>query len=129
MTNTPVLATRRKTLLQKWQRLVHTKLWLMDIHPTAWIAPTALIDRTWPKGIHIGAGCIIDHHAVVLTHDRTRGFYRHTRIGDGTSVGPRAIVMPGVTVGSDCIIEAGSVVTRDVPDGSRILGNPGQIVP
>lgn len=129
MTSAPALPPRKKTLKQHWQRLIQTRLWQMDIHPTAWIAPTALIDRTWPKGIHIGAGCMIDHQAVVLAHDMTRGIYLDTRIGDGTSIGARAIIMPGVAVGRNCVIEPGTVVIRDVPDGSRILGNPGQIVP
>lgn len=100
----------------------------MDIHPTAWIASTALIDRTWPRGIHIGAHCIIDHHAVVLTHDRTRGIYLDTRIGDGTRLGARAIVLPGITVGRNCIIEPGALVNRDVPDGAHMIGNPARPV-
>lgn len=101
----------------------------MDIHPTAWIATTALIDRTWPKGVHIGARCVIDHQAVILTHDMTRGLYLDTRIGEGTLIGPRAIVLPGITVGRDCIIEAGAIVIRDVPDGTRAAGNPAQLTP
>lgn len=128
MTCVPALANRKKTLKQVWQRLVQTRLWQMDIHPSAWIASTALIDRTWPKGIHIGAGCTIDHQAVVLAHDMTRGIYLDTHIGDGTSIGARAIIMPGVKVGSKCVVEPGTVVIRDVPDGSRVTGNPGQIV-
>lgn len=96
----------------------------MDIHPTAWIATTALIDRTWPKGVHIGAGCVIDHQAVVLTHDMTRGLYLDTRIGEGTRIAPRAIILPGVTIGRNCIVEAGSVVNRDVPDDTRVIGSP-----
>ena len=113
-----------KTLQQKWQRFIQTRLWKMDIHPTTWIAPTALIDRTWPKGIHIAANCVIDHHAVVLTHDMTLGIYLDTHIGENTRIGARAINMPGVTVGKDCVVAPGSVVTRDIPDGTRVIGNP-----
>lgn len=100
----------------------------MDVAPSAWIASTALIDRTWPKGVHIGADCVIDEQAVVLTHDMTRGIYRDTRIGARTVIGPRAIVLPGVTVGCDCVIEAGAMVNRDVPDGVRVSGNPAKPV-
>jgi putative colanic acid biosynthesis acetyltransferase WcaF len=39
-------------------------------------------------------------------------------------VGLRAIVLPGVTVGASAIVGAGSVVTRDVPPGQTVAGNP-----
>jgi len=99
----------------------------MDIHPSARIADTALIDRTWPRGIHIGAGCAIDEEAVVLTHDMTRGIYLDTRLGARCLVGARAIVFPGVTVGDDCIIAPGAVVTKDMPDNAYAVGNPAQV--
>jgi hypothetical protein len=69
----------KKSLKQRIQRLIQTKVWGTDIHPSAWIAETALIDRTWPKGVHIEADCFIDEEAVVLTHDMTRGIYVDTR--------------------------------------------------
>lgn len=111
------------------QRLIQTRLWGMDIHSSARIDPTALIDRTWPRGIHIGAGCILDEQVVVLTHDMTRGIYMDTRVGDRTHLGARAIVMPGVTIGQDCVVAPGAVVIRDVPDRSYALGNPADVRP
>ena len=41
-------------------------VWRSDIAPSAWIAETALIDRTWPKGIHIGAGAVIALGALAI---------------------------------------------------------------
>lgn len=117
-----------KSLKQKLQRLIQTRLWRMDIHATAWIAETALIDRTWPRGIHIGPRCVIDHQAVVLTHDMTRGVYLDTHIGENTLIGPRAIILPGITVGRDCIVLAGAVVNRDVADGTTVGGNPARLI-
>ena len=100
----------------------------MDIAPSAWIAPTALIDRTWPRGIHIAESCVIGPHAVVLTHDMTRGLYLDTTIGAGARIGARSIVFPGVTVGKGARVTAGAVVTRDVPAGAMVAGNPARIV-
>ncbi|HEV2363404.1 MAG TPA: DapH/DapD/GlmU-related protein [Caulobacteraceae bacterium] len=111
------------------QRLIQTRFWGMDIHPSAQIATTALIDRTWPRGVHIGQDCIICEEAVVLTHDLTRGLYLHTRLGARTVMGPRSIVMPGVTVGEDCVLQPGAVVIRDMPAGSEARGNPAEITP
>jgi acetyltransferase-like isoleucine patch superfamily enzyme len=50
------------------------------------------------------------------------------RIGAGSWVGARALVLPGVTIGSRCVIAAGSVVSRDVPDETLVAGNPARVV-
>ena len=71
---------------------------------------------------------MIDHHAVVLAHDMTRGLYCDTRIGRGSVIGLRAIVMPGVTIGERCVVEPGALVTADVAAGTRVAGNPARPV-
>lgn len=113
----------------RFQRLIQTVVWGMDIHPTACIATTALIDRTWPRGIHIEAGCVVEDHAVVLTHDMTRGLHVDTRLGARSRLGARCIVMPGLTIGEDCVIAPGAVVTKDMPPRSFAIGNPATVSP
>jgi acetyltransferase-like isoleucine patch superfamily enzyme len=49
------------------------------------------------------------------------------RIGDGTWVGARAVILPGVTIGKRVVVAAGAVVSRDVPDDSIVAGNPGVV--
>ena len=49
---------------------------------------------------------------------------RPVHIGRNVWIGGGAIVLPGVTVGDDAIIGAGAVVTRDVPAGMTVAGNP-----
>lgn len=49
-------------------------------------------------------------------------------IGDDVWVGGGAIVLPGVTIGSRSVVGAGSVVTRDVPDGVLAVGNPCRVI-
>ena len=50
------------------------------------------------------------------------------RIGDGTWLGNRAMVLPGVTIGRRVVVAAGAVVTRDVPDDVLVAGNPARVV-
>jgi maltose O-acetyltransferase len=52
---------------------------------------------------------------------------RPIRIGSGVWIGGGAIILPGVTIGDDAIIGAGSVVTRDVPAGATVVGNPARL--
>jgi acetyltransferase-like isoleucine patch superfamily enzyme len=118
----------KTSLLGRVERAVRyrtrTWIWGMDIHSKAWVDPTAWIDRTWPKGIHIEADAFIGYQAVILTHDFTRGVYLDTTLGERCLIGARAIVMPGVSIGADAVVAPGSVVTRDVPAGGHVAGNP-----
>lgn len=59
---------------------------------------------------------------------RERESAKPITIGSDVWVGGGAIICPGVTVGSRSVIGAGSVVTRDVPDGVFAAGNPCRII-
>ena len=59
---------------------------------------------------------------------RTQEFGRPISIGSDVWVGGGAIICPGVTIGSKSVIGAGSVVTKDVPDGVFAAGNPCRII-
>lgn len=47
-----------------------------------------------------------------------------TRICEGASIGAGATILPGITIGKNAVIGAGSVVTRDVPECETWVGNP-----
>ncbi|EER15029.1 Maltose O-acetyltransferase, putative [Perkinsus marinus ATCC 50983] len=49
-------------------------------------------------------------------------------IGDDVWIGGRVVVIPGVTIGSGCIIGGGSVVTKDIPPGMIAAGNPCKVI-
>jgi acetyltransferase-like isoleucine patch superfamily enzyme len=51
-----------------------------------------------------------------------------TLVKKGASIGANATILPGITIGEGAMIGAGSVVTRDVPPGSTVVGNPARIV-
>lgn len=100
----------------------------MDIHPTVEMSLSAKPDTTFPKGVHIGAHTYVAFGARILTHDRTRGLYVHTRVGQNCFIGGESLILPGVEIGDNCVIGAGSVVTRDVPPRSIVAGNPAQVI-
>ena len=49
-------------------------------------------------------------------------------IGDGVWLGGRAVVCPGVTIGANTVVGAGSVVTRDLPANAVAVGNPCRVI-
>jgi acetyltransferase-like isoleucine patch superfamily enzyme len=49
-------------------------------------------------------------------------------IDDDVWIGPNATILKGVHIGAGAFIEAGALVTRDVPPRARVLGNPAQIM-
>lgn len=100
----------------------------MDIHSTVEMSLSAKPDLTFPKGVHIGEHTYVAFNARILTHDRTRGLYLHTRIGKNCFIGGESLILPGVTIGDNCVIGAGSVVTKDIPSCSIAAGNPAKVI-
>ena len=136
-TTTPLKKARRRglnrlrgvrTLMVALRRLYYTRLWGLDIDPTAHFSLSASFDRTFPPGGHIGAQSYVAFDVRILTHDMTRGLYLHTRIGRNCFIGGRSLILPGVEIGDNCVVGAGSVVTRSIPPRSLVAGNPARIL-
>ncbi len=49
-------------------------------------------------------------------------------IGDDVWIGANAVILPGVTIGSHCVVAAGAVVTKDVPDNCVVGGIPAKVI-
>ena len=49
-------------------------------------------------------------------------------IGDDVWIGANVVVLPGVTIGSHCVVAAGAVVTKDVPDHTLVAGVPAKVI-
>lgn len=117
-----------RNVLVNARRAMFIRVFGMDLHPTVQMSLTAKLDMTFPKGVHVGEHSYLAFESRILTHDRTRGMYLHTRIGRNCFIGGRSMILPGVTVGDNCVIGAGSIVTRDVPPNSVVAGNPAKVI-
>lgn len=122
------IRTRLRDILLLIRRYYLVKVWKMDIHPYTLISLKAVLDRTYPRGIHVGEGSAISFDAVILTHDHIAGKHTHTTVGRYSQIGARSIVMPGITVGDHSVVAAGAIVTKDVPPRSIVAGNPARII-
>jgi len=100
----------------------------MDIHPSTVMSLSVRLDKTYPKGVHIGPHSYLAFDVAVLAHDMPRGLYCDTYIGARCFIGARSIILPGVRIGDGSIVGSGSVVTKDVPPGSIVAGNPARVI-
>jgi acetyltransferase-like isoleucine patch superfamily enzyme len=111
------------------RRFYHSHIKGADIHRTVRIGSGVILDKTYPQGIHIGAHSFITNDVAILTHDHSTSRWRlHTYIGERCFIGMRSIILPGIKIGNDVIIGAGSIVTKDVPSNCLVAGNPARLV-
>jgi maltose O-acetyltransferase len=134
---------------QRWHALLRERL--AAVGEGALIRPPFHCDYGF--NIHLGAGAFLNFDCVILDvvevhigertqigpgvrilaadHPRDAAaratgleFGRPVRIGRNAWIGAGALILPGVSVGDDALVGAGSVVTRDVPAGATVVGNP-----
>jgi acetyltransferase-like isoleucine patch superfamily enzyme len=89
---------------------------------------------TEPYLISIGDHVTVTAGVNFVTHDGGVWIFRKDNpdidviapitVGNNVFIGLRAIIMPGVTIGDDCVIGCGAVVTRDVEPGTVVVGVP-----
>jgi maltose O-acetyltransferase len=98
------------------------------------IADSAYIDSTYPYLIRIGDNCSIAGDVRLLAHDATPFKFTdgHARLGkieikDNCFISERTIILPGVTIGPNALVAAGSVVNRDIPPNSCVAGVPARV--
>ncbi len=87
-------------------------------------------------GVDIGKNVLVASHVAIISvsHDPDGKIFRETNIvkavtiEDNVWVGAGAILLPGITLGTGCIIGAGAVVTKDVPSETIVAGIPASVV-
>jgi Acetyltransferase (isoleucine patch superfamily) len=106
----------------------------LNIGYNTFIGNNVTIDSVFPWMISIGSGCFLTNGVVILAHDSSLenflsyGKVGRVSIGKNTFLGVRSIILPGVKIGDNVIIGAGSIVTTDIPDNSVAVGNPAHVI-
>jgi UDP-2-acetamido-3-amino-2,3-dideoxy-glucuronate N-acetyltransferase len=93
------------------------------------------------EGVRLGDGVFVGHNVSFINDRYPRALNadgtsksdadwscQRTVVGDGASIGTGSTILGGLTIGAGAMIGAGSVVTRDVPPGAVVAGNPARIL-
>jgi len=98
-----------------------------------WIGSNCFFDTKFPQNIYIEDNVCISFKVTLITHfDPSNSIKNHiikkynkeVRIKEGVFIGPGAIIYPGVTLDNNAFIKAGSVVQKNISNGSIVEGNP-----
>lgn len=90
-----------------------------------------------PYLIKIGSNCQITADVKIFTHGGSKvartvypkfDCFGKVEIGNNVYIGNNSLIMPGVTIGNDVLVAAGSVVCQSVPSGVVVGGNPAHVI-
>lgn len=93
------------------------------IHSRAFVPEFSILEA----GCWIGPGVVITNAKYPLAPDAKKTLKGAT-VRRGAKVGANSTLLPGVVIGENALVGAGSVVTKDVPAGAVVAGNPAKVI-
>lgn len=89
-----------------------------------------MVDIFFPELISIGENTVIGYNTVILGHEYLIKEYRKGQviIGSNVMIGANCTILPGVTIGDNAVVSAGSLVNRDIPSNAMAGGVPVKLI-
>lgn len=106
--------------------------WKLRIGDFSWVGEKVWIDNL--ENVSLGAHCCLSQGSMLLTGNHDYSVVEFSLkasaivLEDGAWVGARAVVCPGVTLGSHAVLSVGSVATRSLPPYTISSGNPATVI-
>lgn len=120
-------------------RIFLYKLNGIKIGKNVFIGMDCMLDSSFPELITIEDNVTISFRVMIICHDDAKGLNKTTSdrldmtvsrilLKKGCYIGAGAIILPGITVGENSVIGAGSVVNKDIADNSVAVGAPAKVI-
>ena len=102
----------------------------MEVGQQTAVAFMVMMDIFFPEKIKIGDNTIIGYNTTILAHEYLLHEYRlgAVEIGSNVMIGANCTILPGVRIGDNAVVAAGSIVTKDVEPNAFVAGNPAKFV-
>lgn len=116
----------------KWATLIHPKTIISKtstIKEGTVICAGAIIQTEVIIGKHciINTNCNIDHESIISDYCSicpSSTICGQVKVGESSFIGANSTVIQTIEIGKECIIGAGTVVIRNIPNNSKVVGNP-----
>lgn len=134
-----LLLLARFTIPTGWRNRLYRAMGA-NLGEHVYIGLDSILDPDFPELIYAADNSGFSIRVTFMTHDvmmvpddagtgpRRIEYVAPIRIGSRSWVAGGTVIMPGVTIGEDTIIGAGSVVTKDIPAGVVAAGNPARVI-
>lgn len=142
-----VLAIDQRARLEIGRALLAARRTLPAVvHPNSFVSPSATLasgaivlsgctvnaDASIGEFVIVNANCSVDHDNILEPASQLGPgvtFPGNVRVCEGAFVGAGAVSLPGKTIGAWALVGAGSLITKDVPPGMTVAGNPARELP
>ncbi|MGI8315538.1 acyltransferase [Halobacillus mangrovi] len=122
--------------LARYTPFLGMKTWLyrtflrMKVGSQTAFALMVMLDVMYPERIQVGRNTVIGYNTTILAHEYLIEEYRlgDVIIGDEVMIGANSTILPGVVIGDGAIVSAGTLVHKDVPQGTFVGGNPMKVI-
>ncbi|EHD0094530.1 acyltransferase [Vibrio vulnificus] len=134
-----IISTAYNLILAKLSPVVYAKKIGVNIKGNVKIYGSSYhMFSTEPFLVTLGDNVYISVNASFICHDGSTLIFRdkvpnleiagEIVVGNNVFIGAHSIILPNIHIGDNCIVAAGSVVTKDVPPNTVVAGNPARVI-